>query len=201
VLINGKLPGETSLIVWQHGGRRLVYDLTVRVSPVKLEAARQQIARDFPNDDINISFDNDTVFVRGSVRDMLSANRVMEIAATLGKPLNLLRVAVAPSGPEILLKVKFATIDISAERDLGFALLSNAFGQQTSITTSQAGSSPTMQSTSGSGSVGSASGISSLTSLSGVAQILLFRKDLNLGAAIQAYEKRNLAEILADRTC
>jgi len=118
VLINGKLPGETSLIVWQHGGRRLVYDLTVRVSPVKLEAARQQIARDFPNDDINISFDNDTVFVRGSVRDMLSANRVMEIAATLGKPLNLLRVAVAPSGPEILLKVKFATIDISAERDL-----------------------------------------------------------------------------------
>jgi len=30
VLINGKLPGETSLIVWQHGGRRLVYDLTVR---------------------------------------------------------------------------------------------------------------------------------------------------------------------------
>jgi pilus assembly protein CpaC len=198
VLINGKLPGETSLIVWQHGGRRLVYDLTVRVSPVKLEAARQQIARDFPNDDINISFDNDTVFVRGSVRDMLSANRVMEIAATLGKPLNLLRVAVAPSGPEILLKVKFATIDISAERDLGFALLSNAFGQQTSITTSQAGSSPTMQSTSGSGSVGSASGISSLTSLSGVAQILLFRKDLNLGAAIQAYEKRNLAEILAE---
>jgi len=55
-----------------------------------------------------------------------------------------------------------------------------------------------MQSTSGSGSVGSASGISSLTSLSGVAQILLFRKDLNLGAAIQAYEKRNLAEILAE---
>jgi pilus assembly protein CpaC len=31
-----------------------------------------------------------------------------------------------------------------------------------------------------------------------VAQILLFRKDLNLGAAIQAYEKKNLAEILAE---
>ena len=73
VLINGKLPGETSLIVWQHGGRRLVYDLTVRVSPVKLEAVRQQIARDFPDDDINITFDNDTVFVRGSVRDSTQA--------------------------------------------------------------------------------------------------------------------------------
>jgi pilus assembly protein CpaC len=194
VLINGKMPGETSLIVWQHGGRRLVYDLTVRVSPVRLEAVRQQIARDFPSDDINITFDNDTVFVRGSVPDMLSANRVMEIASTLGKPLNLLRVAVAPSGPEILLKVKFATIDISAERDLGFSLLSNAFNQQTGISPSQGGTTPTVQATNGTNSAT----MTATSSLSGVAQILLFRKDLNLGAAIQAYEDKNLAEILAE---
>jgi pilus assembly protein CpaC len=195
VLINGKAAGETSLIVWQHGGRRLVYDLTVRLSPIKLEAVRQQIARDFPNDDINVTFDNDTVFVRGSVRDMLSANRVMEIASTLGKPLNLLRVAVAPSGPEVLLKVKFATIDLSAERDLGFSLLTNAFNGQTAITSSQTGSSPTVLSTSG---VSGTNGITSTVSLAGAAQILLFRKDINLGAAIQAFEDKNLAEILAE---
>jgi len=193
VLINGKAAGETSLIIWQHGGRRLVYDLTVRVSPVRLEAVRQQIARDFPNDDINITFDNDTVFVRGSVRDIMSANRVMEIASTLGRPLNLLRVAVAPSGPEILLKVKFATIDISAERDLGFSLLSNAFNQQTGMSASQGGTVPNVQATSGSSTT-----MTSTSSLSGVAQILLFRKDLNLGAAIQAYEDKDLAEILAE---
>jgi len=191
VLINGKLPGETSLIVWQQGGQRLVYDLTVRVSPVKLEAVRQQIARDFPNDDINVTFDNDTVFVRGSVKDMLSANRVMEIAGTLGKPLNLLRVAVPQTGPEVLLKVKFATIDLSAERDLGFSLLSNAFNQQTNISSSQTGLVPSVTASSG-------NPITSTTSLSGVAQVLLFRKDINLGAAIQAFEDKNLAEILAE---
>jgi pilus assembly protein CpaC len=48
VLINGKMPGETSLIVWQQNGARLIYDLTVRMSNSKLDAARQQIARDFP---------------------------------------------------------------------------------------------------------------------------------------------------------
>src|SRR5215831_21462 len=48
VLINGKNAGETSLIVWQQGGTRLVYDLTVRMSPVRLDAVRQQLARDFP---------------------------------------------------------------------------------------------------------------------------------------------------------
>ena len=194
VVINGKAPGETSLIVWQHGGRRLVYDLTVRVSPVKLEAVRQQISRDFPSDDINITFDNDTVFVRGSVRDMLSANRVLEIASTLGKPLNLLRVAVAPSGPEVLLKVKFATIDISAERDLGFSLLTNAFNQESATSVSATGTSPSVQASSGT----TGNSISSAVTLSGVAQILLFRKDLNLGAAIQAYQDKNLAEILAE---
>jgi len=195
VLINGKAAGETSIIVWQHGGRRLVYDLTVRMNPVKLDAVRQQILRDFPNDDVNISLDNDTVFVRGSVKDMLSANRVLEIASTLGKTVNLLRVAVSPSTPEILLKVKFATIDISAERDLGFSLLTNAFNQQTNISSSGAGLSPGVTSSS---ATGSASTLVSATSLSGVAQVLLFRKDINLGAAIQAYQDKNLAEILAE---
>lgn len=204
VLINGKAVGETSIIIWQHEGRRLVYDLTVRMNPVKLDAVRQQILRDFPNDDINISLDNDVVFVRGSMKDLLSANRVMEMASTLGgkPPVNLLRVAVSPAPPEILLKVKFATIDISAERDLGFALLSNAFGQQTNITTSQGGTSPTV-SASTSNTVSSSgaaitAGMNSAATLTGIAQILLFRKDINLGAAIQAYEKKNLAEILAE---
>src|SRR5436190_16895038 len=43
VLINGLSAGETSLIVWQEGGTRLVYDLAVRISTAKLETARQQI--------------------------------------------------------------------------------------------------------------------------------------------------------------
>jgi pilus assembly protein CpaC len=30
VLINGKSPGETSLVVWQQNGNRLLYDLTIR---------------------------------------------------------------------------------------------------------------------------------------------------------------------------
>jgi len=186
VLINGKLPGETSLIVWQQGGQRLVYDLVVRLSPVKLEAVRQQIARDFPNEDINVTFDNDTVFVRGSVKDLLSANRVMQIAATLGtgKPVNLLRVAVPQTGPEILLKVKFATIDRSAERDLGAAIVSGAFNQQTGLTSSQTGN----------------AGIDAFgtISLSQAVQVFLFRKDINLGAAIQAFASKGLAEVLAE---
>src|SRR5262245_8261637 len=119
VLINGRLPGETSLIVWQQNGSRLVYDLTIRLSTQKLDAARQQIARDFPNDEINLTFENDTAFVRGRVKDVTSAERVMAIATTLGKAVNLLRVDVPAVEPQVLLKVRFANVDRSASIDLG----------------------------------------------------------------------------------
>jgi pilus assembly protein CpaC len=38
VLVNGKARGETTLIVWQKGGRRLMFDLTVRPNSAKVDA-------------------------------------------------------------------------------------------------------------------------------------------------------------------
>ena len=119
VLINGKQPGETSLIIWQDNDARLIYDLTVRMSPARLNAVREQIARDFPDADINVTFDNDTAFVRGTVPDVVSSDRIMAIVSTLGKPVNLLRVDVPPVESQILLKVRFADVDRSAKLDLG----------------------------------------------------------------------------------
>ncbi|HMC58316.1 MAG TPA: pilus assembly protein N-terminal domain-containing protein, partial [Candidatus Solibacter sp.] len=72
VLINGKAPGETSVIIWQENGARLLYDLTVRMSPVRLDAARQQLAKDFPDDEINVTYENETAFIRGRVKDVIA---------------------------------------------------------------------------------------------------------------------------------
>src|SRR5580692_7758026 len=44
ILVNGLLPGETSLVMWEAGGVRLVYDLTVRPNTAKLDAIRRQLA-------------------------------------------------------------------------------------------------------------------------------------------------------------
>src|ERR1700730_5996390 len=120
VLINGKAPGETSLIIWQQGGTRLLYDLTVRMSPLRLDATRLQLARDFPEDEINITFENDTVFVRGTVKDVIAADRVMAIASSLApNSISLLRLNVPPVESQILLKVRFANVDRGASTALG----------------------------------------------------------------------------------
>jgi pilus assembly protein CpaC len=188
VLINGKSAGDTSLIIWQQGGNRLLYDLTVRLSSNRLDAVRQQIARDFPNEDINITYENDTAFVRGTVKDTIAADRVMSIVATLGKSVNLLRVEVPPVETQILLKVRFANVDRGASLDLGLQLASTAFNQATVVTTGQFPA-PT---------IGVSGSQSSGISISDALNVLLFRKDINLGATIKALEGKRLLETLAE---
>jgi pilus assembly protein CpaC len=174
VLINGKVPGETSLIVWQQNGSRLVYDLTVRMSNVKLEAARQQVARDFPKEDINLTFENDTVFVRGTVRDLTAADRVISIASTLGKTVNLLRVDVPPVEQQIVLKVKFANVDRSASTQWSANFLNTSFNQATQIGTG--------------GAVAATSAVN----------VFLQRPDINLTAAITALQGKRVLDLLAE---
>jgi len=182
VLINGTAAGETSLIVWQQNGTRLVYDLTVRLSGTHLEAIREQLARDFPNDDLNVTFENDTAFVRGTVKDVTAADRAMAIAATLGKAVNLLRVEVPAVAQQIVLKVRFASLDRSASLALGMNLFSTAFNQQSALGTGYAlhpdptGLIPVPQSV----------------------NILLFRNNLNLAAEIQALQTKNVLQLLAE---
>ena len=189
VLINGKGVGDTSLVVWQENGTRLLYDLTVRMNSAKLDAVREQIGREFPNDNINVTFENDTAFVRGTVKDVISADRVMAIASTLSKEktINLLRVEVPPVETQILLKVRFADVDRSVETDWGFNLLSGAGNQYSETTTGQFAP-PTF---------GGSTNQNQITYTDPL-NIFLFRKDINLFATIKALEAKNLLEMLAE---
>jgi len=182
VLINGLAPGETSLIIWQEDDVRLVYDLLVRASSRRLDAVREQIAHELPDANVELTLANDIPYVRGTVKDIVAAERVMAIASTLGKPVNLLRVAVPPEEPQILLRVRFADVERGASTQLSTSLASGAFNQ-----TSAAGT----------GSPISTDGAKTF-SLSNVINVFLFRKDLNLGLALQLLQSKSLLEMLAE---
>ncbi len=182
VLINGKAPGETSLIVWLENDTRLVYDLVVRAATWRLNAIREEIAREAPDSQVNVTVENDTAFVRGRVKDLFSAGRVMAIASTLGKAINLLRVDIPPVEPQILLRVRFADVDRAAATDLGLDLASGAFNQNTAI-----GPDAPMSLTGGPPFL-----------LSQAINLFLFRRDLNLAAAIKALESKRQLQMLAE---
>jgi pilus assembly protein CpaC len=193
VLVNGKAAGQTSLIVWQQGGNKLFFDLLVRpntfVAGERVDALRREIRKELPGDKINVSFENDTVFLRGSVKDLTSADRAMTIAGTLGKAVNLLYVSVPAPEAQILLKVRFASVDRSVSQQLGLNLIStgatNTVGR---ITTGQFTPPSVTKPANGPATI----------SLTDALNIFLLRPDLNLAATIQALENRGLVEILAE---
>ena len=144
VLINGKAVGETSLIIWQQGGPRLLFDLTVRPSTTKLEDVRAQLARELPGQDVSVYLEGESAFVHGTAKDLVSAERAAAISATLGKVVNLLRVDTPAEEPQILLKVRFADVDRSASSQLGFNLFSTGATNTIGGVTTQQYSPPTI---------------------------------------------------------
>lgn len=188
VLVNGKAPGETSLIVWEQTGTRRIYNLHVIASTAKLDGVRRQIANEMAGQDISIGLEDDTVFLRGTAKDLVNAERAMAMASTLGKTVNLLRVNVPATESQILLKVRFANVDRAATSELGFNFLSTGAGNTPGRITTQAFSPP---------SVAQVAKNAEFT-LTDALNIFFFRPDLNLGATIKALQSRSLLEILAE---
>ncbi len=204
VLVNGKAPGQTSLIIWQQGGSKLFFDITVQpsrfASDARLETLRRQFSKELPGQKIEPAVENDLIFLRGSVKDLTSADRAMAIASSLGKAVNLLYVDVPKPEAQILLKVKFASVDRSLSQQLGMNLFSlgatNTIG---SATTGQYTSVPgfNFQGFSTKGNLNVPSTIQNYT-LSSALNLFFFRPDLDVGATIQALQTRGLLEVLAE---
>jgi pilus assembly protein CpaC len=189
VLVNGLAPGETSLIIWQEGGNRLIFDLNVRPSMQAVDAIRRELDKELANQDVTISFENQTVFLRGTVNDLVSAERAATIAGVLGKTVNLLNVKVPATDAQVLLKVRFANVDRTFSQQLGANFFSTGAGNTIGSVTTGQFSPPTTESVGG--------GATTFT-LSQALNIFLFRPDLDLGTTISMLESRNMLEILAE---
>jgi pilus assembly protein CpaC len=188
LVINGKAPGETSVIVWQEKGNRLIFDLSVRGTTTHIDAIRRQLNEEFPGQAVTINQEGADVFVRGTVNDTTSADRAIAIASTLGKPVNLLRVNVPGMEAQIVLKVKFADVDRAAISELGANLFSTGALNTIGTVSTQQFSPATVKSESG----------ATTFSVADALNIFLFRPDLDLGATIRAFQSRRLLQILAE---
>jgi pilus assembly protein CpaC len=199
VLLNGRTPGATTLIIWQRGGGKLVFDVTVPAGGLaatnRVEAIQREIERELEGQKIELNYENDTVFLHGHVKDIVSADRAVSIASTLGRTVNLLYVDVPPVEAQIMLKVRFATIDRSASLSLGLNLVSTGAGNTIGAISTQQFSGPHIVNNSSSAPN---SPTSTSASLSDALNVFLFRPDLNLIATIQALQQKSLLEILAE---
>ena len=190
VLVNGLRPGQTSFILWQQGGNRLLFDLTVRANTTRLENIRRELQREFPEQEVNISVEGEIVYVRGTVSDLTMADRALTIVSAIGKPVNLLNVKVPPVDPQFILKVKFADVDRAASRELGVNLFST--GALNTIGGTTTGQFPSLRPP----SLGGAA--DPTLSITDILNVFLFRPDLDLIATIKALQARRMLQILAE---
>ena len=190
LLIHGKTPGQTSLIVWQDDGNRLLFDLTVLPNNSKvqdiLEGVRRQLTTELAGQPVELTMENNTFFLRGTVKDVTSGERAMSIVRTAGPVVNLLYVEIPPTEAQILLQVKFANVDRAVSTDLGINLFS--LGATNTI-----GGTSTGQFQSG-----QVAGKNGLLTISDALNVFLLRPDLNLAAMIKALQSKRMLQILAE---
>lgn len=199
IMVNGKTAGETSLIIWDDRGGRQFFNVTVRASSAALDnnidAVRRELMTELPGQAVKVNAENGAIYLRGTAKDLSSTMRAVQIASTAGKVVNLLNVELPKAKPQILLKVRFASVDRSKIKSLGINLynlgLGNAIG---GISTGQF-SPPVIGGGTGSGGV-SAGGNSA--TFSNELNLFAFFPGLSSGASIQALETTGVVEVLAE---
>lgn len=199
IMVDGKGPGQTSLIIWDSRGGRQFFNVTVRSNEYGVEnqlaEVRRQLRTNLPGQAINVSLVNGSVFLRGTVNDLVSSTRAVQIASTAGKVVNLLDVDVPAAKPQILLKVRFASLDLTRSRDLGINIFNLGLGNAIGAISTGQFSPPTVSGQSASssgfgGAIGSAQIANDLN-------ITTFFPGVGLGATIQALEQKGILQVLA----
>ncbi len=199
IMVDGKGAGQTSLIIWDDRGGRQFFNVTVRANESGTENAlalvRRELRSNLPGQNVNVAMVNGSVFLRGTVKDLYSSTRAVQIASTAGKVVNLLDVNVPAPKPQILLKVRFASLDLTRSRDLGINLFNLGLGHNiTAVSTGQFAP-PVVTGQGGGGSgFGGANGSALLAS---DLNITSFFPNVGLGATLEALETKGILQVLA----
>ena len=204
IMLSGKAPGETSLIIWDIRGGRQFFNVTVRPSNLTngdtLDSIRRELRTELPNQNVRVTLDNGNIFLRGTVKDLTSSQRAVEIASIAGKVVNLMDVNVPSSDPQIMLKVRFESVDRNKETQMGINLFNLGLGNAIGAVTAGGVPAPVVSGAGGGGGGGGGGGFTGsggTASLQNEENIVAFFPGLNVGAVLEDMETKGISQSLA----
>jgi pilus assembly protein CpaC len=194
VVVEGKTPGSSSLILWDATGHSQMLDVTVDVNISKL---RTTIEQTYPSETVNVQSDGAHLIVTGTVSNAKVMDEIGKIASAYsGGVVNSLVVAPVHE-QQILLEVKFAEVDRTKLQQLGLNIFSTGAANTLGTITTQQFTPPTLQSnSSGSGTTGGT--VTSSLTFTDLLNVFLFRPDINLGVTLRDLQTKSVLEILAE---
>ena len=203
VLVDGKMPGTVSLIVWG-ATQRLQYDVIVEPGVSTLEQRLQAL---FPTEDIRVTVAGEAVILSGRVSSndvSLRAAEIAEATASKSKIVNMLQLPGGSGSQQVLLKVRFAEVSRRALKELGASVFTSALGVNNNIARTTTGqfSAPaydklTASKTSSSFGADVASASGEIT-FGDFLNLFLFNQKYDLGAVVRALRDRGLFQSLAE---
>lgn len=195
IVINGKKPGVTSLIIWDQEGKKfydiIVSDYTSIQNARKIESLQTQIKGISPDADVKTYLVGDTVVLSGNLKNEITKKKIEALALNYyPKVTNLLSIEEAQ---QVILEVKVAQIDKTKLRDLGISALT----KQNTWELTTPGLFATPDGNVGLGTkVGPGIGSFDVGTLSPQIGIGLFRS--SVAAVLRALAEKDYAKILAE---
>ena len=193
VVLNGKAPGNTTIMIW-HGDNVSPYNITVEPD---LSEIQKQLRATFPNEQIDVSSSKDAILLTGVVSDAAIAKQAAAIAAVHAKTVVNLVQSPPANNPQVMLQVKFASVDRTSLQNLGVNLFSVNPKLIGTATTQQFNFPRLGQLPFSQGPNGPQLGNQTVT-VSDLLNIFAFRPDLNFGATLALLQSQNLLQILAE---
>ncbi|HWR58434.1 MAG TPA: pilus assembly protein N-terminal domain-containing protein, partial [Thermodesulfovibrionales bacterium] len=126
IVLNGKKPGITSLIIWDQEGKKIydviVSDYTSIQNERKIEDLGMQIKGIAPEANIKIHLVGDTIVLSGKLKNEITRKKIETVPSLHGysKVFSLLSVEEAQ---QVIVEVKVAQIDKTKLKDLGISAL------------------------------------------------------------------------------
>lgn len=196
VMVNAKAPGHATVIVWEGTLDPARYEVTVNPDLHETQAQRTILDNELKaltGASIAYTWNGETIVLTGTA-PVEVAKQANALAGTHAKTVvNLIQVPPAAEPRQILLQVKFATIDRVNLSQLGFNLFSSNMKTLGGLSTQQFSGPRISQLQFQNGELGSSS-----LNFSDLLNLFVFRPDLNIGATIKAMSERNLLQILAE---
>jgi pilus assembly protein CpaC len=191
VMVNAKGPGRATVMVWDADPDPQRYDVDVLPDNMEFDDFRQHLMQQLPESNIQITGKGDTIVLTGTVTSSEQSKRAAGLAQSRTKNvINLLKAPPDPEPRQILLQVRFASIDRAALTQTGFNLFSLNPKFQ-GLTSTEQNTAPKFSQVQNGTTTNSAN-------FSDLLNLFFYRPDLNIGATIKALQDNNILQILAE---
>jgi len=192
VVVTATAPGSSSVVLWQENSQSRTIEV---FADLDVSLLREAIARNFPNEAIQVEAEEGRVLLSGTASSAAVADQIGKMGAPFSKDIvNSIRLAPPPRQKQVMLKVRFAQVDRSKMTAFGINLFSTAGGNTLGSVSTQQFASPQLVSAEAGGK-----GVTTSTiGLSDLLNVFLFRPDIDLGVTIKALQQTNVLQILAE---